>query len=64
MGLLFTYIGLTVVGNCIIYLIGLLVERIWPVASLPLFLLMFFAVMWFAWLAAVRLTEPKAAPQA
>ena len=36
----------------------------WPVASLPLFLLMFFAVMWFAWLAAVKVTEPKAAAQA
>ena len=64
MWLLLTYIGLTVVGNAIIYFVGLLVERIWPVASLPLFLLMFFAVMWFAWLAAVKLTEPKAAAQA
>ncbi|HZO44338.1 MAG TPA: hypothetical protein VFB68_00505 [Xanthobacteraceae bacterium] len=64
MWLLLTYIGLTVVGNAIIYFIGLLVERVYPAASLPLFLLLFFAVMWFAWLAAVKLTEPKAVAQA
>ena len=64
MGLLLTYIGLTVVGNAAIYFLGLLVERMWPVASLPMFLLMFFAVMWFAWIAAVKLTEPKVAVQA
>ena len=64
MWLLLTYIGLALVGNGAIYLIGLLVERTWPVASLPVFLLLFFAVMWFAWLGAVKLTEPKAAAQA
>ncbi len=64
MWLLLTYIGLALVGNGIIYFVGLLVERMWPVASLPAFLLMFFAVMWFAWLAAVKLTAPKAAAQA
>jgi hypothetical protein len=64
MGLLLTYIGLTVVGNGIIYFLGLLIEGMWPVASLPMFLLMFFAVMWFAWVAAVKLTEPKVAAQA
>lgn len=64
MWLLLTYIGLTLVGNAIIYFLGLIVERVWPVASLPLFLLMFFVVMWVAWIAAVKLTEPKAAAQA
>lgn len=64
MQLLLTYIGLAVAGNGIIYFIGLAVERMWPAASLPLFLLMFFAVMWFAWLGAVKITEPKTAAQA
>lgn len=64
MWLLLTYIVLTLIGNAVIYFIGLGIERMWPVASLPLFLLMFFAVMWFAWIAAVKLTEPKAAAQA
>jgi hypothetical protein len=61
MWLLATYIGLVLIGNAIIYFIGLVVERMWPIASLPLYLLMFFAVMWFAWLVAVKLTEPKTA---
>ena len=61
MQLLVTYIALAIAGNGIIYLIGLAVERVWPLASLPLFLLMFFAVMWFAWIGAVKLTEPKTA---
>jgi hypothetical protein len=61
MQLLLTYIALAIAGNGVIYLIGLVIERMWPVASLPLFLLMFFSVMWFAWLGAVKITEPKTA---
>jgi hypothetical protein len=64
MWLLLTYVGLVLIGNAIIYFLGLLVERVLPVASLPTFLLMFFVVMWLAWLAAVKLTAPKAAAQA
>ena len=58
-----TYIVLAVIGNAIIYFIGLVIERMWPVASLPLFLLMFFVVLWSRWLAAVKITAPKAAAQ-
>ena len=61
MWLLLTYIVLALIGNAIIYFIGLGVERVWPVASLPLYLLMFFAVLGLAWFGAVKLTEPKAA---
>jgi hypothetical protein len=64
MWLLLTYVGLVLIGNAIIYFLGLLVERVLPVASLPMFLLMFFVVMWLAWLAAVKLTAPKVAAQA
>ncbi len=63
MWLLVTYIVLAIVGNAVIYFIGLAVEQMWPVASLPLYLLMFFLVLWVSWLAAVKLTEPKAAAQ-
>ena len=63
MWLLLTYIGLALAGNAVIYFIGLAVEQMWPVASLPLYLMMFFLVLWLAWLAAVRLTAPKAAVQ-
>jgi hypothetical protein len=61
MRLLLTYIALALIGIAIIYFIGLTIERMWPVASLPAFLLLFFMVLWLAWLAAVKLTEPKAA---
>jgi hypothetical protein len=61
MWLMLAYIGLALIGNAIIYFIGLVVEQMWPVASLPIYLLMFFVVLWLSWQGAVRLTEPKAA---
>jgi hypothetical protein len=63
MWLLLTYIVLAVIGNAIIYFIGLGIERMWPIASLPAFLLMFFMVLWLSWIGAVKITEPKAAAQ-
>jgi hypothetical protein len=60
MYLMVAYIALALLGNVIIYFLGLAVERIWPVASLPLYLLMFFLVLWVAWIGAVKLTAPKA----
>ena len=59
MSLLVTYLGLTIAGTAGIYVLGLGVERIWPAASLPVFLFMFFAMLWFAWLIAVKVTTPK-----
>jgi hypothetical protein len=61
MWLLATYIGLAITGNVVIYFIGLGVERVWPIASLPLYLLMFFTVLGLSWFGAVKLTEPKTA---
>jgi hypothetical protein len=61
MWLLVTYIALALTGNAIIYFIGLGIERVWPVASLPAFLLLFFVVLWLSWIVAVKLTEPKPA---
>jgi hypothetical protein len=51
-------------GDIADYLIGLLVERIWPQASLLIFLLLYFVFLWVAWLLAVKLTEPKLGRQA
>ena len=61
MWLLLTYTGLAIIGNALIYLVGLGIEKVWPVASLPLYLLMFFAVLWAAWIAAVKITAPRSA---
>jgi hypothetical protein len=64
MWLMLIYLGLSVIGNGIIYFIGLAVERAWPSASLPVYLLLFFIVLWVSWILAVKFTEPKVAAQA
>jgi hypothetical protein len=63
MWLMLAYIVLALVGNAIIYVIGLGIERVWPAGSLLIFLVMFFVVLYLAWIAAVKLTEPKGAAQ-
>ena len=64
MSLLVTYLILAVVGSGAVYLTGLAVEKVWPAASLPVFLLLWFAMLWFIWLLAVKLTSPKGEPAA
>jgi hypothetical protein len=61
--LIFYYVGFMVAGDFADYLIGLVVERVWPQASLIIFLLLYFFFLWVAWLLAVKLTEPKASTQ-
>ena len=60
MQLIYYYVGFMVAGDVADYLIGLVVERIWPQASLVIFLALYFLFLWISWLLAVRLTEPKA----
>jgi hypothetical protein len=55
------YVGFMVAGDVLDYIIGLVVERIWPQASLLIFLLLYFVFLWIAWLLAVKMTEPKPA---
>ena len=59
MQLIYYYVGFMVAGDVADYLIGLVVERIWPQASLVIFLALYFLFLWISWLLAVRLTEPK-----
>jgi hypothetical protein len=61
MWLMATYITLALIGNAIIYFIGLAVERMWPTGSLLIYLVMFFLVLWVAWLGAVKITAPRTA---
>jgi hypothetical protein len=42
-------------------LIGSVIERTAPTASLTIFLTMYFLFLWVAWVLAVKLTEPVAA---
>ena len=58
---LIVYYVIMVVGDIADYLIGLVVESIWPQASLVVFLALYFVFLWLAWLLAVRVTEPQPA---
>jgi hypothetical protein len=64
MWLLIVYIGLVLVGDVADYLIGLVVEQMWgQQASLVVFLVLYFVFLWVAWVAAVKITEPRAEPK-
>ena len=60
MQLIVYYIVLRVLGDIATYLIGLVVEREFGShVSLIVFLTLYFASLWVAWLLAVWFTEPK-----
>jgi hypothetical protein len=61
MKLIVYYVGLVLASDVVAVLLCLAIERIWPTASLPIFLGLYFAILWGAWAAAVRMTEPQAA---
>ena len=58
------FVVFMVAGDFVDYLLGLAVERVWPQASLVVFLGLYFLSLWVAWLLAVRVTEPKGADPA
>jgi len=61
MWILIIYILIVVVGESVVVGIGLALDRTFPLASLPVSLTLFFAVLAFGWPLAVRWTEPKPA---
>ena len=63
MQLIAYYLVFMVAGDVADYLIGLVVERVWPQASLVSFLVLYFVFLWIAWLLAVWITEPKTAKE-
>ena len=60
------YVIFMIAGDLSAYVIGLIVEREFgSQASLIIFLALYFLFLWFSWLLAVWMTEPKrAAPVA
>jgi hypothetical protein len=60
--LLAVYLALMITGDIFAYLIGLMIERTFPAASLPVFLAMYFLFLGLAWVIAVRITAPKGQP--
>ncbi len=56
------YVIFMIAGDLADYFIGLIVEREFgSEASLLVFLALYFMFLWFAWLLAVWMTEPKRA---
>jgi hypothetical protein len=62
MKLMTYYIALALIGDVAAVFICLGIEQVFPWISMPIFLTMFFAILWVAWVVAVRMTEPKSAP--
>ena len=55
------YVAIVLISESIVVGIGLALDRIYRVASLPVSLSLFFIVLWLSWVLAVRFTEPKQA---
>ena len=60
MKLIIYYVAIALIADIVAVLLCLAIEKVWPAASLPIFLGLYFAILWGAWAAAVRLTEPDA----
>lgn len=61
MKLITYYIVLSTIGDVIAAFVCLGIEKVVPWISMPLFLALFFLILWAAWVAAVKMTEPKTA---
>ncbi len=59
MKLLVYYSVLSFVGFTAAAVLCLGIEKVVPWASMPIFLSLFFVILWVAWIASVKLTEPK-----
>jgi hypothetical protein len=64
MALIVWYLGLVIAGDFLAYFVGLLVEyQFGGWASMMVFLVLYFVLLWAAWIFSVWITEPrKAAP--
>ena len=60
MTLIIYYLALVLLADVAAVLLCLWIERFLPAASLPIFLSLYFAILWVAWVLAIRLSEPKA----
>ena len=59
MKLIIYYVALALAGDLVAVMLCLGIEKIWPAASVGIFIFLYFSVLWGAWVVAVRLTEPK-----
>ncbi len=59
MWIMVVYVLVVFVCELIVIAIGLVLDKLYPPASLPISLTLFFTVLWLGWILSVRLTEPK-----
>ena len=59
MWIMVIYVLIVLVSESVVVGIGLVLDRVYRVASLPVSLSLFFIVLWLGWVLAVRLTEPR-----
>jgi hypothetical protein len=57
MFIMVVYVLIVLVSESVV--VGLVLDRIFPVLSLPVSLTLFFAVLWLGWKLSVHLTDPK-----
>ena len=62
MKLMTYYIAIAAIADIVAVFICLAIEKVVPWISMPIFLTMFFGILWGAWVIAVKMTEPKSAP--
>jgi uncharacterized membrane protein YdbT with pleckstrin-like domain len=61
MQLMFVYAVTLVVAEAVAVALGEIVELYYPSASLIVFMALFLAMLWVAWIIALRLTNPRGA---
>jgi hypothetical protein len=61
MQLMFVYTAILIVAEAVAVGLGEIVEIYYPSASLIAFMALFLAMLWVAWIIAVRLTIPRSA---
>jgi len=61
MWIMVIYVLIVLVSESIVVGIGLVLDRVYRAASLPVSLSLFFIVLWLGWVLAVQLTEPRRA---
>jgi hypothetical protein len=60
MKLIIYYVSLVLAADVVAVMVCLGIEKVWPAGSVGVFIFLYFSILWGAWAAAVRLTEPKA----
>jgi hypothetical protein len=59
MWIMVIYVLIVAICESVVVAIGLALDRVYLSLSLPISLSLFFAILWLAWVLAVRLTDPK-----